>query len=280
MNKLETDKLLFDLPMAGYIADPGIGSGQLKTILQSPAEYQWHLKYGTRETRALILGTAIHTWVLEPHKFDREYMVPPEDWGNLTQNPGRALWNDFKNHAMERGKTPLKYRDAVWLLEFAERVKCHAGIAQLLSKAVGTEVTAVIQHDGLRYKARTDLLTRDTLWDVKTSAKGLDDHEIERTIFSMGYHFQAAHHLRVFSSIDPRVKNFGWIFTTKDGSLPQIRCLMASEQWLHFGSIDWEAAHQRLKTCLSSKCWPDCYSDDITVINMPDWAIRNSMPGE
>lgn len=275
---INRDKLHFDLPMEKYIADPGIGSGQLKSILQSPAEYQWHAKYGTSETRALILGTAIHTWILEPDKFDREYLVPPEDWGPLNVSPARGLWNDFKNKAKDQGKTALKFADATWLLEFADRIKRHEGVQQLLAQGIGTEVTAVVEIDGIRYKARTDLLTKDTLWDVKTSAKGLDDHEIERTIFTMGYHFQAAHHLRVISSIDPNVTNFGWIFTSKDGNLPQIRCLRAAEQWLHFGQIDWEAAHHRLKTCIATNSWPDAYADDITVINMPDWAVRNSMP--
>jgi hypothetical protein len=82
----------------------------------------------------------------------------------------------------------------------------------------------------------------------------------------------------VFSSIDPAIQSFGWIFITKDGVLPQIRCLKAAEQWLHFGTIDWDAAHQRLLACTAAKSWPDAYSDDITVVNMPDWAIRNSMP--
>jgi exodeoxyribonuclease VIII len=275
---IQQDKIIFDLPMSEYIADPGIGSGQLKSILQSPAEYQWHKKYGQKETRALVLGTAIHTWVLEPHKFHREYAVPPEDWGSLVANPARQKWADFKKHTESQGKTPLKYRDAIWLLEFAERAKRHEGLQAISATGVGTEVTAAIEVNGVRYKARTDLLTRTGLWDVKTSAKGLDDHEIERTIFTMGYHFQAAHHLRVFSSIDPAIQSFGWIFITKDGVLPQIRCLKAAEQWLHFGTIDWDAAHQRLLACTAAKSWPDAYSDDITVVNMPDWAIRNSMP--
>lgn len=272
------DRLFHGLDMDVYLRDPGIGSSLLKSILTSPADFRYRQQTPLPETRAMNLGTAVHMWILEPDLFDERYAVPCEDWGPLNVNPGRAKWADFKNDCKVLGKEPLKYNDGIGILRICEAAKRNRGLQELLKDKLGTEISAAAKHEGIRYKARSDLISQGYLWDVKTSSKGLDDNRLERTIFENGYHFQAAHHMRVMLNALPDLQGFGWIFVNTGEGYPHVRVLKAASDWLHFGAIDWLAAHERLQQCIEKDTWPVAYPDDIRDINMPDWAIQMSQP--
>jgi exodeoxyribonuclease VIII len=59
-----------DIPLAAYHAAPGWSKSDLDLITRSPA----HWKYGEREeTPAMRLGTAVHTAVFEPNRWEYRY---------------------------------------------------------------------------------------------------------------------------------------------------------------------------------------------------------------
>lgn len=74
----------FGLPEDEYLADPGLGSTQVKQLLVSPLYYWWHSSHGPdhvvqTESSAMALGTALHKYILEGEEaFEGAYTIAPE----------------------------------------------------------------------------------------------------------------------------------------------------------------------------------------------------------
>ena len=97
--------------MDEYLANEGIGSSDLKNILHTPKDYFYARKRKSKQTASTTKGTLWHSFILERNKYFEQYMIQPEDWGSLNKNPGKKMWDDFKNQAKEAGKTPVKFSD-------------------------------------------------------------------------------------------------------------------------------------------------------------------------
>jgi len=72
------DGIGFDVTNEDYHASGFLGSSRIKLIMENARQYQ--VEYVTKEkpkkkTDALLIGSMYHTLVLEPHTFDRDYIV-------------------------------------------------------------------------------------------------------------------------------------------------------------------------------------------------------------
>ena len=72
-------KLIENMPAREYHNHSAYSNSDLKTILQSSL---WHLKYKKENPSApgkdLVLGSLLHTMILEPEKIDEEYAIAIE----------------------------------------------------------------------------------------------------------------------------------------------------------------------------------------------------------
>lgn len=268
-------------PMAEYLSDPGIGSGQLKTILDSPRDYQFSLKAPKKESAAQSKGTLWHTYILERDLYHEQHIIQPEDWGSLVENPGRKKWAEFKEKAKQLGKIPIKYKDAADLLLLDEVIDSHNDL-QVILGTHKAEVSFYAELDGIRLKSREDLWSPDEdcrmVWDVKTTSKDLDDETIARTIFDNGYHFSAAHHMKVMELAGYPCAGWGWIFVSTSTPCPHIVIKRASRELLEYGETDWKYAFDMLKDCKEKNSWPG-YDEEILEIGLPDWIERKYYNG-
>lgn len=262
-------------PMQEYLDNEGIGSSQLKNMLtMSPMDYLYSLKEKSKDTRSTMLGTYIHTYMLERHLMESEYMIQPEDWGSLAKNPGRAKWTEFKKQAEEQGKKAIKYADGEFALKLDEQMQEHGELKNILSKAKA-EVSFYAEIDGIKLKSREDLYCEadGSVWDVKSISKDIDDESLAKAIFDNGYHFAAAHHINVMRAAGATVNSWGWIFVATKTPVPHIIIKKASNDLLDAGMNDWNHAFNLLKECTKTNCWPG-YSDEIEEIGLPEWVER------
>ena len=65
----------YRIPHQDYHAGAGLSQSMIKALLRSPA----HAKVPVEETPAMRFGRAFDTGVLEPHLFDEEYVIRPDD---------------------------------------------------------------------------------------------------------------------------------------------------------------------------------------------------------
>jgi hypothetical protein len=255
--------------MEEYLEDDWVGSSALKKILDTPADYQAALDQ-TIETKSTLLGTAIHTMVLEPEKFLEQYLPQNEDWGPKNKKPGKQLWDDLKTTAKDLGLLALPYEDFQLISQFKDAGLRHIKLQEILS--AGTpEVTAFAKG----YKARCDWITDDGfIWDLKTSSKPVDNASLSRTIFNYRYHFQAAHHTWVFEQAGVDITGFGWIFVSTGTPYPHIVIRKASEKLMAIGRADHEYAMKQHEHCKKHDEWPG-HPEEIEEIDLPYYAEKD-----
>lgn len=259
--------------MKDYLAHPHIGSSTLKNILLSPADFQAALDQESTSTAATIRGEAAHTVILEPTEFDKRYLLQTKDWGPKNKGEGKKKWDALKKQAAEEKKIPIDLADTRFLQALQRSATNHKPLQKILGNGK-PEVTAYADIGEMGFKARCDWLTNDGyIWDVKTSSKPVDDESLSRTIFSMGYHFQAAHHTNVFKACGVDIKGWGWVFISTGTPYPHIVMRRASANLLKAGQDDWEYAAETLSDCLADDEWYG-YVDEVTEIDLPVWAER------
>ena len=70
--------IVSDLDNELYHKAYGLSCSDLKVMLRSPAHYHASLLFPQKTTPEMLLGSALHTAVLQPELFDEEYMELPK----------------------------------------------------------------------------------------------------------------------------------------------------------------------------------------------------------
>ena len=227
--------LHFDLPMQQYLDHHGIGSSLLKHILATPADFYAARQKGNGETKQTILGTAVHTAVLEPKEFYQRYALQPQDWGPRNVGIGYKLWNDFKKEHSH--KICLNWEDAQYIRTVIMTVVKHSFLQEILKEG-RSEVTAFADYKTFSLKARNDLLLPRAIYDVKTTSESLDN--IFSLVFKSGWHFQAAQQIRVTNAnLSPSeyVNDYGWIIISTATPAVHIKVVKAPPELIKWAYI-------------------------------------------
>jgi exodeoxyribonuclease VIII len=148
-----------------YCAIDALNMSRLKEIGRSPQHYLFRLSHEL-ETKPLTLGKAAHCAVLEPERFDREYVV----WDRITKNGSGKIaprtgeqWESFQ--AEHVGKTIITVEQRDFAMAIQQAVRSDALAMRYLENGdpeVTMEWEAGAQW-GLRQrkcKARADWLCR------------------------------------------------------------------------------------------------------------------------
>jgi hypothetical protein len=263
-----------DLSNEDYHKDEGLSASMLKLLAQSPA----HLKFHQREeTEAMAIGTAVHTAVFEPERFEAEYVVAPKL--DRRTKAGKDAWAEFE--AAMSGKKILAENIYDKVTGMAASVKRHP-IAGPLTQDGEAEVSvywnAGIVCDRIPYevlcKARPDYLKeadgKVNIIDLKTC----EDARLEffmRNAWNYGYHIQAAHFINgCNSALENPVGLFAFIAVEKKPPYALIVHVAGTD----FLAIGRETVRRLLPVwhqCLKTDWWP-AYEETISVLDVPAWA--------
>jgi hypothetical protein len=168
----------------------GWSKSSLDLVNKSMAHY---LARAERErTPAMAFGSAVHCAVLEPHRFNADYVVAP-DLDRRTK-AGKSEYEDFV--ASSAGKTIISTDDMHDVIMIQDAIRSHPVAAPLLTNG-NAEVTFLWEDDttGLKCKCRPDYLRRDgVVVDIKTCESAASG-DFQRTSFSYRYHVQGAFYL-------------------------------------------------------------------------------------
>jgi len=184
-----------------YHAHPALGSTNLKEILKNPYKYKMGVK--KEQTPAMVMGSAIHCMVLEPHLFDEDYAIAPIYDGRTKE--GKAIKEQFEH--LSGGKTVLKNDDYVIARSCADAIissdaKCffQNGIAE---KEFFGEI------DGIEVKCKPDYFIEELgiVVDIKKTVDASKDG-FAKACANFGYHISAAHYIDTLRSIGKRVDKF------------------------------------------------------------------------
>lgn len=184
-----------------YHGGPGISYSHLKLISGASPRHYWY-KYlnpnrePEEQTPAKLLGSAIHSIILEPDLFTTQYVADPGI--NKRTNAGKEEWAQFVAENAGKGiltddqmQTCLAVRDAVW---------SHPVAAGLLRQGSSEQsFYAIDSETGELIKCRTDHLDGDLIVDVK-STDDASPNGFGKSAANFGYPGQVAWYHDVFDA--------------------------------------------------------------------------------
>ena len=199
----------------------------------SPMHMHYKRTNPPEPTPALAFGSALHTAVLEPHKFSEEYVVAGQcnalvkSTGRPCQNDGSVLCGSHwycrtKGHAPgpdESGELKvITQDDKEKINNIVQAISFHPAARGLIESPGDNELSAVFNHaeNGQLCKLRADMWRPEweAIVDVKTT-ENASREEFERSLTDYGYHRQAAFYLDGLNANGIPAKYFALIVVEK-----------------------------------------------------------------
>ena len=257
------------LTNAEYHARPEVSKSGLDLVHLSPLHF-WNRYLNPNRvpeppTAAMVIGSALHTRVLEPHLFDDEYAVAPQC--DRRTKEGKVIWADFEQEVA--GKTLLKAEDALQINAMAEAVRRHPAARVLLNKSGKAEQSYFWTDDdsGIECKCRPDFHTDDRriIVDVKTTEDASPSKFLRSSVLQWRYHVQAAFYMQGV----PEAEVF--LFAVVEKKPPfAVAVYSLPAKLLERGLEEAKADLRTIAECRAADKWPS-YSEEVQELQLPKW---------
>ncbi len=177
-------RFVYDMPNDEYHGLDGVSKSGLDKIARSPA----HFKYGKPKdpTRAMEIGTAIHTAILEPERFDKEYVI------TAAKARTEKEYKDAK--AIHGSERTLTAQEGEKVAGMRNSVESDLESMKILALAGKSEVSAICTdpETGVQIRARYDWLTDcGVALDLKKT-QDVRPHKFVRSVSDYRYNVQEA----------------------------------------------------------------------------------------
>lgn len=257
-----------------YHAHPAISKSHLDQINRSPLHYWSAFLDPQREPReptpAMVIGTAVHTHVLELDQWDRRYVTAPVGIDRRTKK-GREEWQVFMTAS--QGRTVLSAKDAEQAMMVGQAVWKHPAAAALLGAEGKPEATYMWtdQGTGLQCKCRPDYIHADgsTIVDLKTT-EDASPRGFRNSLLKWRYWVQAAWYLHgVEQATGKRPERF--VFVAVEKTAPYgVGVYVADNAMVQRGMEQAREDLGKLAVCKAADDWPS-YSNGMEPISLPGW---------
>lgn len=295
-----------DLPAESYHAIDIASCSRLSVLLRSPEEY-WAtfiactLQRGT--TKAMRLGTLLHCAVLEPTRWERDYILapPPVEWperpdfshlGNPRTKAHReavSAWKaevgpDIEKAEAERaafiaGRTIVRPDDHELVLAMAEAIAKNPHASALVSGAAGLRERSMVWRDretGVLCRGRVDIsLDLPVISDLKSIHDPRPDAFMKACV-QKGYHRQAAMYLDGAEACDgPADRRFPFVVVH---SKPphEVAVYEIEQRAIDRGRSQYRDGLRELARRTESHDWLASWQTAPRTIAFPDWAFARN----
>jgi exodeoxyribonuclease VIII len=260
-----------------YHADTSrISKSGLDYFAQSPAHYWARYldpnRVPDQPTKALLTGSAVHTAILEPHKFQEEFTIMPAF--NARTNEGKeqkAIWL-----AANDGKTVIDIETYDLATRLRDKVHGNKTAAQLLQ--IGKAEETVFFDDpesGAKCKMRADFLTADgIIVDLKTTMDASAE-AFGRSAVKYRYHVQSAFYSHGYE-LDRGYAPEAFVFIAVETTYPyEVAIYHADDNVIALGRDTFMPELHRYAACVRTGKWPG-YGDLIQLLQLPGWAFKRN----
>lgn len=257
-----------DLSNAEYHAHSAISKSGLDLIARSPAHYRYRV--AKEPSRAMELGTAIHCAILEPERFECDYV--------LLRGVDDRRQAVYKEAAKQHGSEYVLTRadvDRVAGMQASVQGNRHA--TAILSASV-TEMSIITKDPvtGVEVKCRFDAIDPHGLkaLDLKSTADA-SMQAFCKSVANYRYHVQAAFYTDVFHwETGDNLQAFG--FLAVESEMPHANAIyVLDDESVEFGRKLYRQALNVYADCLSRDEWPGITSDP-QILSLPAWAMRDA----
>lgn len=262
--------IFHDLPAETYHAAPGVSHTMLKHMHPTPAHLQAYLQEKPEPSAAMILGSLVHSLVLEPERPLPRLAIKPAEM-KFTTREGKA-WRDEQQRA---GKLIITEAEFKTLLGCVSAVSKHTVCREIF--AHGQSEVSVFQKffnldNTVLRKARLDFVPDgNALVDVKTT-QDASPEAFAKEIVSYRYHTQAAYYLDIWNDATERPFKQCFLFIAVEKVPPYLVAVYN----LDIQAIEKGRAENHADLCTYMACaergeWPG-YAQEIVNLNLPPWA--------
>ena len=228
-------------------------------------------------TKQMLLGSAMHTMVLEPELFEKEYLV---ESANAPKRPTAAqlnakkpstqtldaiaYWKKFDEKA--NGKNLISIDDYERLTIMRKRIFDHPAASTILNMSGVTEQSYQWKDSqtGEICKSRPDFHTDDgtLIVDLKTTSDA-SELGFQKSVHNFRYHVQAGFYLR---SIEEAQQ---FVFIAVESKPPYLVAVYnASTDMINAGNRVADKNLATLAQCRKTGKWTG-YSEEITTLDLP-----------
>jgi exodeoxyribonuclease VIII len=171
-----------------YHSSPGISASGLKTIYKKSVYH--YLNRKPFESKSMAFGTAVHTALLEPDNFNKEYYV----LHNIDRRTKAGKEQFAAAEKLARNKVMLPGQDKERIDAINKNFK-KSTLAQYYSKGQ-IELSHYGEYQGANVRIRPDVLNRhkDFIADVKTCQDN-SPKAFKNDVYKYSYHLQAAFYM-------------------------------------------------------------------------------------
>jgi hypothetical protein len=259
-----------DVPFDEYAKWEALNASKAKLLNISPA----HLRCAAnndKKSDALIVGTAVHTAVYEPLRFQAEYVEEPKL--DRRTKVGKEMALTFE--AANSDKEILSYDDYKTCLSVASEVNTHPAASKFIhGSEVEVSFTWQDKETGVWCKGRVDSYSANhdgVVTDLKTTRYATKDF-FEGEIFRRGYYLSAAWYITGLRALGLPVNHF--IFIAAEKVPPYgVQCYRITDEVLALGQKKMRELLRLYAECLEKDYWP-CYPADVLNIGLPAWGFN------
>ncbi len=312
---------IYSIPFEQYVAVPAASKHLLDSLARSPL-HAWAYfinpeRYPQKETPAKLLGSALHTSILEPERFEVEYVQEPNkiEIQKITKEKILDLAEDYKEAAKTLGlkvtgtKPQLKasiketsvnsyifwddlyeaktfgrhvLSELDWRITKAitYRIQKHPAASQLLQQGKSEQsIFWTDKETGVKCKGRLDWLANGDVSSVILDLKSTQDASPEGFQRSISKY---RYHVQAAMYLDG-TKELGFdpdafIFAAWEKHSPYASALYyATPEMLEIGRKEYKRLLKIYAKCLETDKW-EGYSGEIQPINLPEYYKTEASP--
>jgi len=252
-----------NMPNDSYHNSNGISKSGLDLIDRSPAHYKWPKKRSS--TRNMEVGTAIHAAILEPERFDKEYVLVDCDKRNVKEYKEAVKANPLG------AEMTLSKPEADNVLGMRESVEDNLEAMTHLRSKGKAELSAFATdpETGVILRARYDWITDDGIVvDVK---KTQDLRKFSRSVSDYRYHVQEAVYRHVYKLITGDDLQAFYFLAVEEESPHSNKMFLLDDLALEIGQHYFRKNLRQYAECINSGKWPHRQLD--SVLDLPNWEV-------
>lgn len=268
---------VYELSIEDYHASAGISRSAISELKKSPLHYWDKYINSSRKKEkpspAMVIGSAVHTLLLEPYFFD--YYFIKEQKFDCRNSGQKKLKEQYEKRC--EGKELIKIGWQKKIADMVMAVNDHSKASRIINDASIEKSYYWIDKDtNLLCKSRPDIYNEklDILADLKTTKEASPD-VFKRNLIASDYHIQAAMQREaIFQTTGKLVTDFVFI------AVPSVRpykpyIYRLDEEVLQQGLFEFKQALALLSMCYYSNKW-DIERDEIITLTLPPWANNHN----